>query len=427
MRTGVSKVVGSLSVLVIAGAMWVGVRPASPPAPSELLYLQTRHGITALDTRSGSTAFTAPGATAAGNWSRLFVAGPAGAGSTLVRRLDPATGQTAESVQVVGHYAVRSVTRTGDAAVLVPTEPGEDNEPPGPTAKPYHPGGRATTELVVVRFDGSAPVHLDLTGNIEPEAFSADGSTIFALDYRPALSPDRYRVRRVDVGSGVVSDVPSNDKEVRGDMQGVARTQALSPDGRRLYTLYTVPGAQPRAFVHVLSLDAQTANCVDLPVPFGRDTGSMALTPSVDGTRLYVADAAHGVLADIDTTFLTVDRVAKIPVAKSSAGRPGSDGPVSITATPGAVFVARGSRITPVSRLTLHAGHALRVRGAVTGVQADPSSGNELYVATRNRVLEVDPGDGRTLRSLRTPDTLGIRHLGYTLPDTGITNYQCAC
>jgi hypothetical protein len=423
MRSTVSKIVGSLSVLVIAGAMWVGARPpAAPPAPSELLYLQTRHGITALDTRSGSTAFTAPGATAAGNWSRLFVAGPAGAGSTLVRRLDPATGQTAESVQVVGHYTVRAVTRTGDAAVLVPTEPGEGNEPPGPTTKPYHPEGRATTELVVVRFDGSAPVHLNLTGNIEPEAFSADGSTIFALDYRPALSPDRYRVRRVDVATAAISDVPSNDKEVRGDMQGVARTQALSPDGRRLYTLYTVPGAQPRAFVHVLSLDAQTANCVDLPVPFGRDTGSMALTPSVDGSRLYVADAAHGVLADIDTTFLTVDRIAKIPV-----GAAGSHGPVSITATPGAVFVARGSRITPVSRQTLHASRQLHIRGAVTGVQADSSSDSELYVATRNRVLKVDPGDGRTLRSLRTPETLGIRHLGYTLPDTGITNYQCAC
>ncbi len=422
MRSSAFKLVSSLSALVLVGAIWIGARPpATPPAPSELLYLQTRTGITALDTRTGATAFSAPGATAAGNWSRLFVATPAGAHSTTVNRLDPATGQSVESVQVVGRYAVRTVTRNGDAVVLMPAEPiQKEKQAPEKTNAPYRPEGRATTDLVVVRFDGSAPVHLNLTGNIEPEAFSADGTTIFALDYRPALQPDRYRVRRLDVASGIISDVPSNDKEVRGDMQGVARTQALSPDGHRLYTLYTVPGAHPRAFVHVLSLDAQTANCVDLPVPFGRDTGAMALTPSPDGSRLYVVDATHGVLADIDTQLLTVDRVAKVAVGARTPG------PVSITATAGAVFVARGARVTSVSSTTLHSGHAFRIRGAVTGIQAG-SAGTDLYVATRNRVLEVDPADGRTHRTIRTPATIGIRHVGYTLPDTGIANYQCAC
>jgi len=411
------KVVSSVSAVVLVGAIWIGARPpATPPAPSELLYVQTRTGITALDTRTGSTAFTAAGATAAGNWSRLFVATPAGAHSTTVNRLDPATGRSIESVQVLGRYQVRTVTRNGDAAVLVPAE----KEAARTSNAPYRPEGRAATDLVVVRFDGSAPVHLKLTGNIEPEAFSADGTTIFALDYRPALQPDRYRVRRIDVASATISDVPSNDKEVRGDMQGVARTQALSPDGHRLYTLYTVPGAQPRAFVHVLSLDAQTANCVDLPVPFGRDTSSMALTPSPDGNHLYVADAAHGVLADVDTQTLSVDRIVNVSLGARTPG------PVSITATAGAVFVARGSRVTPLSAAILHAGPAIRIHGAVTGIQAE-SVGTDLYVATRDRVLEVDPADGRTVRTIHTPATLGIRHVGYSLPDTGITNYQCAC
>src|SRR5689334_10633142 len=283
MRGRASRIVGTLSVLVIAGAIWMGAQPpAAPPQSTELLYLQTRHGITALDTRSGSTAFTAPGATPSGNWSRLFVATPAGSNSTLVSRLDPATGRTAETVQVLGRYTVRAVTRGGDEAVLVPVEKDNAGERLGASSAKvaYRPEGRATTELVVARFDGSSPRRLQLTGNIEPEALSSDGSTIYALDYRPALSPDRYRVRMIDVASGLISDVPSTDKDVRGDMQGVARTQALSPDGARLYTLYTVPGEHPRAFVHVLSLDAQTANCIDLPAPFGRDTGSMALSPS---------------------------------------------------------------------------------------------------------------------------------------------------
>jgi hypothetical protein len=411
-----------MSVLVIAGAVWMGAQPpAGPPEPSELLYLQTRHGITALDTRTGSTAFTAPGATASGNWSRLFVATPAGGNSTLVSRLDPATGRTTQTVQVLGRYTVRAVTRTGDEAVLTQVENGEGGEAAGTTSAktPYRPEGRADTELVVVRFDGSAPRHLQLTGNVEPEALSSDGSTIFALDYRPALSPDRYRVRRVDAATGLMSDVPSNDKEIRGDMQGVARTQALSPDGSRLYTLYTVPGDQPRAFVHVLSLDAQTANCVDLPVPFGRDTGSMALAPSPDGLHLYVADAAHRVLADVDTQALTVTRTVSLRVGGSRRDA------VSMTTTAGSVFVARGSAVTPVAAGSLRSRRPWSMRGTVAGIQT--SAGDNLYVATRDRVAEVSPVDGHTLRTMRTPETLGIRHVGYTLPDTGITSYPCAC
>src|SRR5690349_11010310 len=119
MRGRASRIVGTVSMLAIAGVIWMGAQPpAAPPLPTQLLYLQTRHGITALDTRNGSTAFNAPGATASGNWSRLFVATPASGSSTLVSRLDPATGQTAETVQVLGRYTVRTVTRNGDAAVL---------------------------------------------------------------------------------------------------------------------------------------------------------------------------------------------------------------------------------------------------------------------------------------------------------------------
>ena len=227
-------------------------------------------------------------------------------------------------------------------------------------------------------------------------------------------------MRRLDLASGIVSDVPTNDKEVRGDMQGVARTQALSPDGRRLYTLYTIPGAQPRAFVHVLSLDNQTANCIDLPAPFGRDTEAMALTPSPDGMHLYVADGAHRVLADLDTQRLVLDRVGPVRVGGNVTDA------VSITATPGFVFIARGSTVTPVSTTTMRSRRPWHMSGNVAGIQTE-AGGDNLYVATRNRVVEVVPGNGATIRTMKTPANLGIRHVGYTLPDTGITNYQCAC
>jgi hypothetical protein len=136
--------------------------------------------------------------------------------------------------------------------------------------------------------------------------------------------------------------------------------------------------------------------------------------------HLYVADAAHGVLADLDTQQLVVTRTARLQVGGNAHDA------VSITAAPGAVFVARGSVVTAVSSTSLHSGRPWHIRGIVAGVQTAPT-GNDLYVATRNRVLEVDPADGHTVRTMRTPRNLGISHVGYTLPDTGITNYQCAC
>lgn len=69
-----------------------------------------------------------------------------------------------------------------------------------------HPGygsqDRATTHLVVFdAFTGVIVKQLDLTGDVQPEAFSVDGSLVFALDYRIGY----YRVQTIEVATGIGS------------------------------------------------------------------------------------------------------------------------------------------------------------------------------------------------------------------------------
>ena len=103
-----------------------------------------------------------------------------------------------------------------------------------------------------------------------------------------------------------------------------------------------------------------------------------------------------------------------------------ANGYASLTATNDSLFVARGRQVTRLDAATLNDASTWKAGGTITGIQmaADPT---RLYVAQRDRVLEVDSRDGRTLNTMRTRDTLGIGHVGYTLPDTGIGSYQCAC
>ncbi len=113
------------------------------------------------------------------------------------------------------------------------------------------------------------------------------------------------------------------------EMRGQGRMQALSPDRRTLYTLYTrqpdhvharemaagvVDTNHSHAFVHVLSLAGNWTYCVDLPLPFGTaDPAGHALAVAPEGHWLYVSDRASGRLVRVDTRDLAVDRVADVP------------------------------------------------------------------------------------------------------------------
>jgi hypothetical protein len=277
---------------------------------------------------------------------------------------------------------------------------------------------------VIVRRGDPEPQVLSVPGNVEPEAFSLSGDALFVIDFVPPLAPERYRVARLDLSRGSVDDVRSKEAELQEPMRGTARAQAVAPDGRRLYTLYTrdaTPTEPAEAFVHVLDLDAETASCVDLPPEFATDPyGAVAVTPS--GSRLYVYSPSVRALAELDTRTLEIARTATVPAPVVTVAST-----VRATATESTVYLSVSDHIAPVALADLSAGEWTVAPGEISGIEP-ASDGSALYVVLTDRVLVVDPQTFAPRREVPVPtEAVPIDHVAPALPPIAPGYAKCAC
>jgi hypothetical protein len=396
-----------VSVLVVSVA---GALP-QPTASSGLLYLGTRDGVTVIDAATGSTTLSAHDALSTGDWSRVVRARRAGNRATLVEALDPASGTVLRSQHFDARLDVRAVSRDGGLVALMPSEPGRY----GGNGL-YRPASRNTTRIVLTRVDGAPERTIDLDANVEPEAFSTDDTALFVIKYSPPLHPDRYRVTRLDLATGELGDVFTNEKELQGNMRGIAYSQVLSPDGTKLYTFYKKQDGE--AFVHALSLDQQVANCIDLPEGFGEDPDAVAITTTPNGAYVVVVDGAARKVSELDAAELRVEHT------RSFRGLPATHDRVVAAATAGHVFVSTNHLVVDLSRATLRPLDHWSAEGRVQALELGGSG--LLYVAERNRVTAIDPQDRGRGWALHV-DGGGIRTVSDSLPTTGKGYVQCAC
>ena len=258
---------------------------------------------------------------------------------------------------------------------------------------------------------------MDLAGNYVPDAFTLDASSLYVLDWLPAPAPQYYRVREIDVKTGLASALLGRDKAPvpptgEEQMRGQRRDAVFAPDRGVLYSLYTnQPGvgpAQPEhgwstddtAFIHTLQLDQHWAYCVDLPSPFGLSpNANHAIAISRDGGQLFVVDTAGGRVAVVDTNTLTVSRV--VPFA-------GVGGPAFAACTGDALLVGAGNRVTVLdgTSLAVRATWALAspVRSLVSSVD-----GGRVYVGTTDRLDWYAAGGGTHLGGTPLVGLTGIR------------------
>jgi hypothetical protein len=236
--------------------------PAATIAPDTPLFLaQFEDGIGAVAEGAAEPVWTEPDAVAAPDGSAVFSMRDGGA--RLVR-LDPRTGEQISAWPLQpGFEKIAAVAPDGRWVALTVREPD-------------------TTEVVVFDPDAGAAVHrIVLPGDVYPEAFSVDGSHLFALVTRG----DHYRVQTIDVATGERYDTTDRDKtQLPEDMNGVAVHGVLSADRTLLATLYRNPvHADEPAFVHVLDLQYGWSYCADLPPPFGTGpagSDAIELTPA---------------------------------------------------------------------------------------------------------------------------------------------------
>jgi YVTN family beta-propeller protein len=403
-------------VAALVGLAFVGeARPgATPqPRPDDVLFLRSADGIILVRGLPEGVAVRIPRAVPSTDWSAVVRAVPQGTQTSVVV-LDPRSGDELWTREVAGKLEVEVASQEGRQVAL-----GSRGALGG------YAGGRSSTTLVIVGRDDPQPKTIELDGNFEPEAFSTDGDSLFVVEYLPPMRPTSYRVRRLDLRTEEVGGVYTVDAELQEAMQGTARIQTASPDGARLYTLYSLQDADgtKHAFVHVLSLDEEWAHCVDLPPTFGTTTeGSIALTIAPDGKRLYVTDASSGTVAEVDTTALTVTRSAQ--VGFGSGGGPAH----AATGPDGSVYLGRGTGLVALDGSTLAPGRSWDLEKRITGLQAS-NDGARLYVGLRDEIVILDPKTGSIVGVL-DPDGLGvIDQLGQsTAPlEEERSEIECAC
>lgn len=369
------------------------------PPPGDVLFLRTGKGISLVSTISEAATLRLSNAVPSTDWSAVVQAVSRG-GTTWVEAFDSSSGDKLWSREAPGNLRVKVSSKDGRFVAL---------GTPGRGATGY-PSGRSTTRLVVIDQDSAEPRTIRLEGNYEPEAFSLDGGSLFVIQYLPPRRPASYRVRRLDLRTEKVMGVYTVDAELQRRMQGTARIQAASPDGRRLYTLYTIDGPRAReAFVHVLSLDELWAHCVDLPASFASGSESdIALSVTPDGSRLFVAHGGIGAVAEIDTELQSVVRTANAPIASE----PGDDTHAA-TGRDDKLYVGRGSTVLALDAFTLRPAGSWDLWRTVTGLQA-AGRGGRLYVGLYDQIAILETTAGRTLEVL-DPASIGrIGQLGQT-------------
>jgi DNA-binding beta-propeller fold protein YncE len=383
---------------------------AAPHQSDRVLILANRAGSVSVRPATGTVVFRAPYGVAAPDSSTVVQAQPIANGTRVVAS-DPLTGVPRWSHDVSGTRRVRVVSPGGRFVALVDGDVVEAQAP------------RASTVLDIATAKGAR--ELRLNGNFDPEAFSVDGRYLYALEFRPALLPSTYSIRRIDLRTNRVAPVPDRDGGKRNPMPGYSRTQLMSPDGRQLYTFYATSepvhedGETYHAFVHVLNLAKGWAYCIDLNEKIGASGNVNAgLAVSPDGSRLFVTDGVANAIAAIDTTTLRVLRT-RFLMTIASTNLP------ALTATDGrTVFAQDGSEISTIDARTLAPKTSTVYRA--TGISAlhVDASGEALYLLTAEGLLVVDRR-GHVVHRWPAPGDATSMDPAVTVP--GSASYRCAC
>ena len=402
-RTEIARAARFVATVVAVGAVFAACgAPEASPGGGDLLFLSTRAGAVVIDD-SDRTILDAGYAVPSADRTNVFLS-KTEAGTTRVALHNLRTSARREVGLLRGTLVPSVVSHSGELIALT--------EPRAPRATAWDPVPRYRTDLAVLRVTGQLR-RFDLSGNFEPEAFTADDRTLVLIEYVPATRPDRYRLRELDLASGTVHPLGARLKLLAPDeMRGTGRTQVPALDGSALYTLYTRQGANlahaasgtsasstpVHSFVHVLNLVRGFAHCVDLPHGFGAGPSAVAL--SSDGTSLFAVDV--GRVVAVDTRSLRVSRIAPIRLGATSSLSAAAQG-----GTRGALFVGAGTAVHILDRGTLRVTERYAIGREVRALTLS-SDGRRLFVALDDEIEVMDAATGAKMRTLHVPGLTGI-------------------
>ena len=333
--------------------------------------------------------------------------------------VDPSTGALVHSMKLPGNYELPQITLGGmpgglsQNGVWISVE--SFNRAPNEVPTMSH-------FLVVDTSLRSVPRRVDLQGYFHFDAVSNDGNRLYLIEYGSAGS---YRVRLYDLPAGQLNPQVVVDKSNPTEsMSGLKLSGIPSQNGGILYSIYARPADPP--FIHALDLSGPFASCIDLPgTGYGSDYNALhwSLAMSGDGSHLYAANAAAGVVSDVvigGNASPSVSRSVHIDSGKSvasifaqdvqakelgaNAAVISADGKTLVTAgTAGIVFIdIRGLRViaralTDQTVWSL----ALSPDGKVLFVLNEHGTFTEVSMDTRRVGATFNPSAGYPLELMR--------------------------
>jgi hypothetical protein len=307
--------------------------------------------------------------------------------TTLLAGFDVDTSGVTELFSQGGQWRLTGVSATGRWIVLTRI-PGEAEKQTWLRANQWK------TELQIVDPTDAHVAHsVELDGNFDVDAISADGTSLFLIQHLPVLNPDHYQVRLYDLIGNQLQDGALVDKRAPDEvMVGEPWDAVASPDGEWLLTLY-LRTRQNTAFIHALNLENKFAMCIDLPSGT-KDLSllkhyTLALAP--DGRTVYAINPALGTLAIVDLDQFEVSRLVSYPArlpanAKSQLDAP--PGRSTVSQDGRAVYFSDGSAVWLYDTQTQTVKSLRQMTTPVLGLYAS-ADGKQLYIAYVNGQIQI--------------------------------------
>jgi hypothetical protein len=325
--------------------------------------------------------------------------------STSLVDTDPRTGATIGTMPLGGAYRLPAATANGVPGGLSPN---------GLWLVVESFDSSQSHMLIVNTTTSTVRRKIDLDGYFQFDAISNDGDRLYLIQH---LNGREYYVRLYDVVGGrldeniVVDKSDGNQAMVGTRLSGIA-----TPDGHMLFSMYVREHESP--FIHALSLDGAFAFCLDLPGSGYADSAaemrwSLAITG--DGSRIYAANPATGVVAVISTganSVPSVLRTARFERAISPNAKVSGANAAVVSRDGKTLVVGGASGLTWIDTSSLQVrAHAL-TGWRVSSLGLSPNGQNLYAVGDDGRIAEIsmadpsvisrfDPSEGQPLALMR--------------------------
>ena len=377
-------------------------RAASQPA-HELLYVATATGMTVVDASTDAVVATLPVGTLLPDRSRYWTVDTGD--RTTVRGIDPATGADQVSFVLDGRWSVPAaygpapsgLSANGKWMALVAP----------PTAIT---GGGMLDRFAVVDLERQRIDRIvNANGDVGFDALSDDGRNLYLVEH--LVPAPRYAVRVASFNGGLADGVLGQIKTAEPEVMNGLYHASVAVGADWFLSLYSNPLRGP--FIHALNTTQLYAQCIlnmpDVPVAL-RPAWSMVLDAA--HAKLYAVNGAGGVVSEVNTGTLTVQRsnIDLVPAAATLTTAPLHPAALSGDGTRIYVAAEHGVLVIYTGDLSVRS-HYLTDR--LVDSVAVSLDGQRLYVSSSGTITKVEAATGRPLGTISSaPRALGLLAVG---------------